>query len=133
MEVGDVLDEMKRQLKLGLPISFTYVLNLSLVFVALMFVGHLSDSQHVFAGTALATSFSFVTGFSMMRRRGFRQCRQENRTRGAVFRRECGGAPEGGFHEAAGSTGAGEPAAEVRRIPLALGLLVEEERLRSNC
>ncbi|XP_071679101.1 protein DETOXIFICATION 16 [Lolium perenne] len=66
MEVGDVLDEMKRQLKLGLPISFTYVLNLSLVFVALMFVGHLSDSQHVFAGTALATSFSFVTGFSMM-------------------------------------------------------------------
>jgi Na+-driven multidrug efflux pump len=66
MEVGDVLDEMKRQLKLGLPISFTYVLNLSLVFVALMFVGHLSDSQHVFAGTALATSFSFVTGFSIM-------------------------------------------------------------------
>jgi hypothetical protein len=66
MEVGDALDEMKRQLKLGLPISFTYVLNLSLVFVALMFVGHLSDSQHVFAGTALATSFSFVTGFSMM-------------------------------------------------------------------
>jgi hypothetical protein len=31
-----------------------------------MFVGHLSDSEHVFAGTALATSFSFVTGFSLM-------------------------------------------------------------------
>jgi hypothetical protein len=70
----------------------------------------------------------------VQRRRGFRQCRQENRTRGAVFCRECGGAPEGGFHEAAaGCTDAGEPAAEVRRIPLALGLLVEEERLRSNC
>jgi Na+-driven multidrug efflux pump len=66
MEVGDVLDEMKRQLKLGLPIAFTNTLNSSLLFVSLMFVGHMSDSEHVFAGTALATSFAFVTGFSMM-------------------------------------------------------------------
>ncbi|KAK1610262.1 hypothetical protein QYE76_033935 [Lolium multiflorum] len=66
LKLGDVLDEMKRQLKLGLPISFTNVLNSSLLFVSLMFVGHLSDSEHVFAGTALATSFAFVTGFSMM-------------------------------------------------------------------
>jgi Na+-driven multidrug efflux pump len=66
MEVEGVLDEMKRQLKLGLPIAFTNTLNSSLLFVSLMFVGHLSDSEHVFAGTALATSFSFVTGFSIM-------------------------------------------------------------------
>uniref|UniRef100_A0ACD5ZZ51 Uncharacterized protein n=1 Tax=Avena sativa TaxID=4498 RepID=A0ACD5ZZ51_AVESA len=66
MEVGDVLDEVKRQLKLGLPIAFTNTLNSSILFVSLMFVGHLSDSEHIFAGTALATSFANVTGFSMM-------------------------------------------------------------------
>ena len=57
---------MKRQLRLGLPIAFTNTLNSSLLFVSLMFVGHLSDSERVFAGTALATSFAFVTGFSLL-------------------------------------------------------------------
>lgn len=64
MYVQPYWDELKAQLKLVVPVSFTFLLRKSVDIVSVVFVGHLSSSQLSAAG--LATVTANVSGFSML-------------------------------------------------------------------
>jgi len=60
----DQTEEMKVQLKLGLPVSVSMLLYRCLAIISLSFAGHMGKSH--LAGAALATTLSNVTGNSIM-------------------------------------------------------------------
>ncbi|MED6136438.1 hypothetical protein PIB30_056132 [Stylosanthes scabra] len=59
-----VVEEVKRQLWLALPLSFVAFLQYSLHTISIMFVGHLGTLP--LSGASMATSFASVTGFTLL-------------------------------------------------------------------
>ncbi|GAB2224952.1 hypothetical protein Droror1_Dr00005733 [Drosera rotundifolia] len=60
----EILQEVKRQLKLAGPLILVNVLIFSLQIISVMLVGHLGELP--LAGASMATSFASVTGFSLL-------------------------------------------------------------------
>ncbi|XP_047320401.1 protein DETOXIFICATION 16-like [Impatiens glandulifera] len=61
---NDILNELKKQIKLAGPLIIVSFLQFSLQIISVMFIGHVSELS--LAGASLATSFSGVTSFSLM-------------------------------------------------------------------
>lgn len=61
---GDILDEVKKQLRLAGPLIATSLLQMILQVISVMFVGHLGELA--LSGASMATSFAGVTGFSLL-------------------------------------------------------------------
>ncbi|TVU32455.1 hypothetical protein EJB05_24186, partial [Eragrostis curvula] len=59
-----ILSEVKRQLRLALPLAVACLLQKIILTISLMFVGHLGELA--LAGASLATSFAGATGFYLM-------------------------------------------------------------------
>ncbi|XP_027193171.1 protein DETOXIFICATION 16-like isoform X2 [Cicer arietinum] len=62
---GEIREEVKKQLWLGVPLIFVNVLNSSLPMISLMFIGHLDD-RVLLAGAALANSFMMAIGTAVL-------------------------------------------------------------------
>ena len=60
----EVVEEVKRQLWLAVPLCSVAVLQYSLQTISVMFVGHLGTLP--LSGTSMATSFAAVTGFTLL-------------------------------------------------------------------
>lgn len=60
----EVVEEVKRQASLSVPLIAVNMLQYSLQVISLMFVGHLGELT--LSGASMATSFASVTGFSVM-------------------------------------------------------------------
>lgn len=61
---SEVVTELKKQLCLAGPLVMVSFLQASLLMVSLMFIGHLGELS--LASSSMASSFSVVTGFSVM-------------------------------------------------------------------
>lgn len=59
-----IVKEVKTLVKLAGPLISVSVLQYSLQMISLMFVGHLG--RLALSGASMATSFAFVTGFSLL-------------------------------------------------------------------
>ncbi|KAK7358177.1 hypothetical protein VNO77_00101 [Canavalia gladiata] len=64
IEKREFFEEVKRQLWLAMPLMFVGLLNFCIQIISLMFVGHLGELP--LSAASMATSFSTVTGFSLM-------------------------------------------------------------------
>ncbi|CAK9151300.1 unnamed protein product [Ilex paraguariensis] len=60
----EVVEEVKKQLGLALPLIAVSLLQYSLQVISIMFVGHLGELP--LSGASMATSFASVTGFSVL-------------------------------------------------------------------
>lgn len=60
----EVLAELKKQLRLAGPLVVVSFLQYSLLTISVMFIGHLGELA--LSSSSMATSFSGVTGFSLM-------------------------------------------------------------------
>ncbi|KAK7358168.1 hypothetical protein VNO77_00092 [Canavalia gladiata] len=60
----EVVEEMKRQLRLAVPLFSVGILQYSLQTISVMFVGHLGTLP--LSGVSIATSFASVTGFNLL-------------------------------------------------------------------
>lgn len=61
---GDIIEEIKRQLRLAVPLVAVNILQYCLQVISIMFVGHLGELA--LSGASMATSFASVTGFSVL-------------------------------------------------------------------
>ncbi|WMV22847.1 hypothetical protein MTR67_016232 [Solanum verrucosum] len=61
---GEIIEEIKRQLGLAVPLIAVNILQYCLQVISIMFVGHLG--QLPLSGASMATSFASVTGFSVL-------------------------------------------------------------------
>lgn len=61
---GEMIEEMKRQLGLAVPLIAVNILQYCLQVISIMFVGHLGELP--LSGASMATSFASVTGFSVL-------------------------------------------------------------------
>ncbi|XLT88628.1 hypothetical protein HN873_010381, partial [Arachis hypogaea] len=59
-----VVEELKRQLWLAVPLCSVAFLQYSLQTISIMFVGHLGTLP--LSGASMATSFAAVTGFTLL-------------------------------------------------------------------
>ncbi|KAK7251701.1 hypothetical protein RIF29_35124 [Crotalaria pallida] len=64
LERADVIEEMKKQLRLAGPLIFISLLNFGIQVISAMFVGHLGELA--LAGASMPNSFTFVTGVSLL-------------------------------------------------------------------
>ena len=60
----EILEEVKKQLWLAGPLISVSILQFCLQMISVMFVGHLGELS--LSGASMATSFSSVTGFSLL-------------------------------------------------------------------
>ena len=63
-ERTEVLEEVKKQLWLAGPLISVSLLNFCIQLISIMFVGHLGELA--LSGASMATSFSSVTGISLL-------------------------------------------------------------------
>uniref|UniRef100_M1A5S6 Fertility restorer n=1 Tax=Solanum tuberosum TaxID=4113 RepID=M1A5S6_SOLTU len=61
---GEIIEEIKRQLGLAVPLIAVNILQYCLQVISIMFVGHLGELP--LSGASMATSFASVTGFSVL-------------------------------------------------------------------
>lgn len=59
-----IIEEIKRQLRLAVPLIAVNILQYCLQVISIMFVGHLGELS--LSGASMATSFASVTGFSVL-------------------------------------------------------------------
>ncbi|KAM3339209.1 hypothetical protein P3S68_031295 [Capsicum galapagoense] len=61
---GQIIEEIKRQLGLAVPLIVVNILQYCLQVISIMFVGHLGELA--LSGASMATSFASVSGFSVL-------------------------------------------------------------------
>ena len=61
---GEIIEEVKRQLGLALPLLAVSILQYCLQIISIMFVGHLGELP--LSSASMATSFASVTGFNVL-------------------------------------------------------------------
>lgn len=61
---GEIVEEVKRQLGLALPLIAVSILQYCLQIISIMFVGHLGELP--LSSASMATSFASVTGFNVL-------------------------------------------------------------------
>lgn len=61
---GEIIEEVKRQLGLALPLIAVSILQYCLQIISIMFVGHLGELP--LSSASMATSFASVTGFNVL-------------------------------------------------------------------
>lgn len=61
---GEIIEELKRQLRLAVPLIAVSFLQYCFQMISIMFVGHLGELP--LSSASMATSFASVTGFSVL-------------------------------------------------------------------